>query len=123
MIDCGNCTIKSFDHRFPDHRLICTPPAVGMAKMNFSPSRLTFFHCDGFPGSGPGSLNSSFAVPAVNVGAVLMSTAMTSQSRVMKYISLLSCRQNTMPMAPFLDTCTGEPGGGASGLFASNART
>src|SRR5262252_10667742 len=50
---------------------------IGIAKTNRSPSRLTFFHCIGFPGSGPCSLNNSLGSPAWNVGAVLMSTAMT----------------------------------------------
>ena len=33
-------------------------PPAGIAKMNRWPSWLTFFHCIGFPGSGPGSENS-----------------------------------------------------------------
>jgi hypothetical protein len=51
------------------------------------------FHCPGFPGSGPCSLNNGFGVPALNVGVVATSTAMTSQSRVMKHISLPSSRR------------------------------
>ncbi len=46
--------------------------------------RLTFFHCIGLPGSGPGRLNSMRGVPALKVGVVSTSTAMTSQLRVMK---------------------------------------
>ena len=57
---------------------------VGIAKRNRWPSGLTFFHCSGFPGSGPGRLNSIRGVPALNVGVVSTSTAMTSQLRVMK---------------------------------------
>src|SRR4029079_7209032 len=56
---------------------------VGIAKRKRCPSGLTFFHCSGFPGSGPGRLNSSRGVPALNVGVVSTSTAMTSQLRVM----------------------------------------
>src|SRR5438552_16696540 len=96
---------------------------TGSAKKNRCPYGLTYYHCAGLPASGPGSLNNSLGVPAWNVGVVVTSTAMTSQSRVMKYISFPSCRQKIMPATPFFDTCTGAPGGGASGLFASNGRT
>src|SRR5262245_61651559 len=90
--------------------------------MNRCPSRLTFFHCPGFPGSGPCSLNKIFGVPAWNVGVVVMSTAITSQSLVMKYISLASSRQKIIPIAPFFETRSAGPAG-ASGLLGSNGRT
>ena len=93
-----------------------------MEKTNRWPSGAMFFHWAGFPGNGPGILNRSFGVPAWNVGPAVISTDMTSQSRVMKNISFMSCRQKTMPIAPFLDTCTAGPAG-ASGLFGSKGRT
>jgi len=55
---------------------------AGIANTKRWPSLLTFFHCGGFPTSGPGNLNRSLGVPACNAGFVVMSTAMTSQSRV-----------------------------------------
>ena len=38
------------------------------ANTNFCPSALTLFHCVGFPGSGPWSLNSNFGAEAWNAG-------------------------------------------------------
>src|SRR5215471_365497 len=56
---------------------------TGIANMNRLLLAVTFFHCVGFPGNGPFSLNKSFGVPAWKVGVIVTSTAMTSQSRVM----------------------------------------
>ncbi len=68
----------------PEIRVHFAGAVTGIAKMNRCPSWLTFFHCIGFPGSGPGNENNIFGVPALNVGVVSTSTAMTSQLRVMK---------------------------------------
>ena len=56
-----------------------------MVKTKRWPSRLTFLHCCGFPnkkgpGNWTGTLKRSLGVPALNVGVVVTSTAITSQS-------------------------------------------
>src|SRR5688500_5275606 len=91
------------------------------------PSLLALSHCRLFPGTGPCSLNRSLGAPALNAGVVAISTAITwtsvfTGSGCRKYISRPSCLQPIMPAAS-AETCTTAPGGGASGLAASNGRT